>query len=213
MKVIKALVEPFGVEVLAMADSREAAQRATTDKFDGMIVDTKMPFLDGFGLVQVVRASHANSKVPIAMLTGMNDVETMRKGFKAGITFFLSKPVNMERLNTLVKAMRGTMLKERRRYARLPLRTAVTCQTGDKHFQTESVNLSEGGLLLEASGGAKMGQELNAEFVVPPGNHLIKVQVRVVRKEAPDRIALQFLALDPEDRQSIQDYISDRIKT
>lgn len=213
LKVIKALVEPLGLDVLTIADSREAAQRANTDKFDGIFVDTKMPFLDGFALVASIRASAANARVPIVMLTGLNDVETMRKGFKAGVTFFLNKPVNLERLHALVKVMRGPMLKEKRRYGRLPFRASVSCQLGPKQFKTNSVNISEGGMLLEASGGALVGDELNLEFALAPSTRSVKARVKAVRKEAPDRMATLFLNLEAQDRQAIQDYISGRIKS
>src|SRR5713226_7234072 len=153
LKAIKAMVEPLGLEVLAIADSREAAQRANTDKFDGVFLDSRMPFLDGFELTKIIRSSPANAKVPIVMLTGANDAETMRTAFKVGVTFFLTKPVNLDRLNSLVKVMRAPMLKEMRRYARLPFRCAVKCQLGSKQFTTNSVNISEGGMLLETSGG------------------------------------------------------------
>src|SRR5713226_7872399 len=61
-------------------------------------------------ITQKLRSSPANSRVPIVMLTGDGDAETMRKAFKAGITFFLSKPVSLERLSGLVRVMRGPML-------------------------------------------------------------------------------------------------------
>jgi CheY-like chemotaxis protein len=212
LKAIKSLIEPFGIEVLAIADSREAVQRANTDKFDGVVVDCKMPYVDGFGLTEVVRSSPANSKVPIVMLTGFDDVETMRRGFKAGITFFLSKPIDLKRMSSLLRAMRGPMLKEKRRYARLPFRTSVSCQLGAKQFKTESVNISEGGMLLEASGGASVGQELGLEFTIPQVAQPLKGRGKVIRKEAPDQVALQFVVLDPQGRQAIQDYITGRIK-
>ncbi len=213
LKVIKALVEPLGLEVLALADSREAAQRVNTDKFDGVFVDTKMPFLDGFALAQSIRASAANARVPIVMLTGLSDAETMRRGFKAGVTFFLSKPVNLERLHSLVKVMHGPMLRERRRYARLPFRAVVNCRLGAKQFKTESVNISEGGILLAASGGAIVGDELDLEFALAAQTHSVRVRARVIRKEAPDRTATMFLNLDAPDQQAIRDYITGRIKS
>jgi len=93
LKLVKGLLEPLGVEVLGLADSREAAQRVNKEKFDGVFLDSRMPYLDGFGLAKSIRGSPLNGKVPIVMLSGANDVETMRKGFQAGITFFLSKPI------------------------------------------------------------------------------------------------------------------------
>src|SRR5437667_8853090 len=90
LKLIKSLIDQLGCEVLAFADSREAARRVNTDKFDGVLLDGNMPHMDGFALTQKLRSSPANPGVPIVMLTGDGDIETMWKGFKAGITFFLS---------------------------------------------------------------------------------------------------------------------------
>ncbi len=211
LKAIKAMVEPLGLEVLAIADSREAAQRANTDKFDGVFLDMKMPFLDGFELTKIIRSTPANAKVPIVMLTGANDAETMRTAFKVGVTFFLTKPVNLDRLSSLVKVMRAPMLKEMRRYARLPFRCAVKCQLSSKQFTTNSVNISEGGMLLEASGGAHLGDELNLEFVILQSGQPVRARAKVVRKEASDRVALEFVNVESQDRQTIQDYITGRI--
>ncbi len=134
----------------------------------------------------------------------------MRKAFQAGITFFLGKPITSDRLIGMLKAMRGPMLKENRAHARLPFRTVVSCRIGVKSFKSESVNLSEGGILLETSGGTQHGDEMDLEFLVPPRDNL-KLRSKAVRNEPPDRIAVQFLALSPEDRVTIQNYIAGRI--
>src|SRR4029077_9667781 len=121
---------------------------------------------NGFELTQLVRASPSNSKVPIVMLTGMDDVGTMRKGFQAGITFFLGKPITKDRVVSIVNIMRGVMLNEKRRHARLPLRTTVTCQLKEASFQSQSVNLGSGGMLLETSAETSLGQEIDLKFMI-----------------------------------------------
>ncbi len=208
LKIIKAMVEPMGFEVLTFADGREAAQRSTTEKFDGVIVDAQMPNLNGFDLVQHLRASPLNSGVPIVMLTGSNDIETMRKGFQVGITFFLNKPISQGRLSALMNAMRGPMLRERRRHARLPFRATVTCLLDGRYLKAESVDISEGGILLDTSGGASVGQELDMEFPISESVLPLRARAKVVRKEPPNGMAVQFLGLKPEHRQAIQRYIA-----
>ena len=66
------------------------------------------------------------------MLTGEDDIDTMRRGFKAGVTFFAVKPPNRERCYHLFNAVRGAMETERRRHHRLPYHTPVTCTLGIK---------------------------------------------------------------------------------
>ena len=147
------------------------------------------------------------------MLTGYDDVETMRQGFKAGVTFFLGKPFTRERAAGLLSAMRGAILREKRQHARLPYRTVVECSLGDppeKTFKAESVNVGEGGMLIEPSGGVDPGQLLRLEFCMPNRKKPVKTAAKVLRKDAPDRIAMQFTAIEPDDVEAIRDYIFGR---
>ncbi len=66
--------------------------------------------------------------------------------------------------------------------------------------------------MLEKSGGAKVDQELDLEFSTPGAPQPLKLRAKVVRKEPPDRIAVQFLALKPPEREAIQSYIAGNIK-
>jgi len=110
----KSLVEPLGHEVLALADSRQAAECVNKQKFDGVFVDVQMPNLDGFQLTGLIRASRLNNRVPIVMITAFGDVATMRHGYKAGVTCFLTKPFDPEKLRGLLLAMRSASLREKR---------------------------------------------------------------------------------------------------
>ncbi len=212
LKTFKAIVESLGFEVLTVADSGEAARRLTSEKVDGIFLDARMPHPDGFELAQAVRASSMNSGAPIVMLTGYGDAETMRKGFEAGITFFMSKPIRQERLSGMLRVMHGPMLREKRRHARLPFTTTVTCTMGGQVTKSQSVNISEGGMLLESSGGASVGHDVDLAFALPQSPRPLRARAKVVRKEPPDRIGVQFRALEPEDREAIQRYITGRVK-
>jgi len=237
LKLIKSIVEPLGYEVLALADSREAARRLESEKFDGIVLDILMPHLDGFELARRARASPLNGGAPVLMITGRNDIDTMRKCFSLGVTFFLNKPFTYERLYSLFSAARGSMLRERRRYARLPFCTTVEGtfgKLGEKHFRAVSLNLGESGMLFEPSGGLEVGQEVVLEFTLPqtreaqeaavkgpgkssfpeptvPGSGLRTIRAKVVRKAPPDRIAVQFTDLTPADRELIQRHIMGRV--
>jgi CheY-like chemotaxis protein len=157
LETIKSLIESLGYDVLALSDSREAARRVGKEKFDGAFLDVRMPHLDGFSLTEAIRKSPSNSKIPVVMLTGYSDAQTMRTGFKAGVSFFLGKPPDLNRLGALLRSMRQQMLHEMRRYIRLPVRTVVHCSLGKRQFKSASLNVSEGGMLLEDSGGAGAG--------------------------------------------------------
>jgi CheY-like chemotaxis protein len=209
---LKAAGKSLGCEVLTMTDSREAAERINHQKFDGILVDVQMPHLDGFELTRRIRASSSNSQVPIVMLTGYDNIETMRHGYQAGITFFLGKPFTVEKLRGLLAAARGAMLKEKRQHVRLPLRTAVECRAGKVQFKAESLNISEAGLLLEPSGGLAIGQDVELGFSLPQGRQPLRPRAQVVRLETPNRMGVKSLALTPSDQQAIQAYVSGLVK-
>lgn len=215
LKLIKSMVEPLGCEVLTVEDSREGARRIESEKFDGVLLDALMPHLDGFELAKQVRASQLNREVPIVLISELDDLATMRRGFNAGASCFLPKPINQERLYSLIKAMRGPMLREKRRHARLPLQTPVKCKSGLRahhHFISGSLTISEGGILLESSGGLEVGQELEMEFTVPETRELLTVRGKVIHRELPDRIAVLFLDLTEDGRAAIQRYIAGVVK-
>jgi CheY-like chemotaxis protein len=213
LELIKALVGPMGMEVATSVNSREAVERINTEVFDGFLLDARMPELDGFELARCIRKSPLNARVPVAMLTGYDDVETMRQGFKAGVTFFLGKPFTRERATGLFSAMRGAILREKRQHARLPYRAAVECSVGDppeRSFKAESVNVGEGGMLIEPSGGAEKGQVLRLEFCMPNRKKSLRPLAKILRKDPPDRIAVQFTTIEPGDVEAIRDYIFGR---
>jgi len=171
LNAVKSVAEPLKwCEVSTLSDSREAATFLESEKLDGLLINARMPHLNGFQLTEVVRKSSLNSGVPIVMLTNQDDVETMRHGFRSGITFFMAKPASREHVYNLFSAVRGAMDSEKRKHARLPYRTRVQCEWGEhgeRRFTADSVDISEGGISLKPSGGLEVGQEVALTFALP----------------------------------------------
>jgi CheY-like chemotaxis protein len=222
-------------DLVTVKDGREAAELLESQKFDGVVMADRVPHVDGFELIQHLRDSHLNSGIPIVMLTVGDVIDTMRRGFKAGVTFFAVKPSNRERFYHLFNAVRGAMENERRRHHRLPYRTPVTCSLGDQghnRFVAESVDISVGGMLVKPSGGAEVGQVLDLEFLLPqvsqtaqpmtqkspkglfaerdrPAAGPQKVRARVCYvAPAGESMGLDFQGLTPKQREAIEHYIT-----
>ncbi len=109
-------------------------------------------------------------------------------------------------------AMRGSVLRERRRSARLPLRTLVNCRTRNDEFLSTSWDLSETGISFTSRHRVDIGQEVELEFSLPPASNRLRARAKVARRELPDRLAAQFVAISPPDRQTIRHYIAERIR-
>jgi len=170
-----------------------------------------MPNLDGFALTRKIRSTPPNQQAPIIMITGLDDVDTMRRAFDAGATFFIGKPFSREKIYAIFRTARGAMLAEQRRFARLPYRTSVTCVRGEERFNATSVSIGEGGMGLESSGTAQVDDILALEFNMPDLKTPIKVTGKVQAKEASGRTSIEFIDSPDAGRDAIREYIYGKI--
>ncbi|GFO59900.1 two-component system response regulator [Geomonas silvestris] len=61
---------------------------------DLVILDVFLPHLDGFAICQEIRALPGGHNIPILMTTGLDDVASIQRAYKAGATDFITKPFN-----------------------------------------------------------------------------------------------------------------------
>jgi len=202
LKVIRSLAVPLGHKVLAFGDSQEATQAAEKQAFD--VVFVGMPRLDGLELAVRIPNLHPNSKTTVVMLDATNDIETLRKIFAVGVGFILPKPIASSRIIPMLTAMESPGWKDRRPAARLPLFIKVVCTWANRDFPTQSINISETGMLLQSLPGVEVGQEVSLEFKIVELGASLNVRAAIVRKEGTDRAAAKFIDLAPEDRNAIR---------
>lgn len=63
---------------------------------DLVLLDVLLPGKDGFTLCEEIRALPQGADVPIVMMTGLDDVESISKAYGAGATDFIVKPINWQ---------------------------------------------------------------------------------------------------------------------
>ena len=108
--------------------------------------------------------------------------------------------------------LRGLLLSEKRRTVRLPLATEVTCKAGEKQHNLTSLNICEGGMLLENADGLPIGEVLEVKFTLPGFSPPLELRARTVRRDLPDRVAIAFQAPSPAYFEAIQKYIAARVE-
>jgi len=59
-----------------------------------ILMDVMMPVMDGYDACSKIREKSTFLELPIIMLTGLDDVESVRSALNAGATDFISKPIN-----------------------------------------------------------------------------------------------------------------------
>jgi CheY-like chemotaxis protein len=192
-------------EVRPISDSESAARLVSQEKFDGIFLDLEMPRLNGFELAQKIRESLWNKLTPIVVVTGREDRDTMQKAFAIGATFFLQKPVDRQKLNSLLRTVRGTLLENRRKSARVPLQTEVNCTVGSRTLRGRTWNLSQGGMQLEIE-DLEPGETVRVSFRLPNSTVVIDASGTVVWVK-DDRQGVLFSRVVPQQQEEIRQFI------
>lgn len=76
---------------------------------DLVLLDVHMPEMEGFEVCKRIRQHPKTHRVPVVMLTGADDLESIERSFELGATDFMRKPINLPLLRQRVRfALRST---------------------------------------------------------------------------------------------------------
>jgi DNA-binding NtrC family response regulator len=90
-----------GYEVRSASDGDEAIGELQKAAFDLVLLDIKMPRLNGFEVLKFIKEHHQTSKV--VMLTGFADLKNAIESKKLGADDFVSKPYDLVDLLTTIE--------------------------------------------------------------------------------------------------------------
>jgi diguanylate cyclase (GGDEF)-like protein len=102
-----------GFEVVEAGDGEEALLRFAEHPADLVLLDLEMPGLGGHVVCERIRAMPLGARVPILILTGRNDTESIELAYQHGATDFITKPINWLLLSHRVRyALRASRAAE-----------------------------------------------------------------------------------------------------
>ena len=101
--VVEKSLQNSGYTVVAVPDGKTSYDKFCSERFDLIITDIMMPFMDGNELTEKIREMSADT--PILMLTALETIEDKEKGFTVGADDYLVKPFVLKELGLRVKAL------------------------------------------------------------------------------------------------------------
>ena len=101
--------------VQSITDSRLAFETRKTFQPDLILLDLMMPHLDGFAVLETLRADESEILLPVIVLTADANEETKLRSLRAGATDFLLKP--FDQIEVLLRI--GNLLEMRRLHIQL----------------------------------------------------------------------------------------------
>ncbi|HEY9722466.1 MAG TPA: HAMP domain-containing sensor histidine kinase [Oscillatoriaceae cyanobacterium] len=105
LALLEAFLESQGLAVRTALDGPTGLRMATESVPDLVLLDLAMPGMDGFEVLERLRAEPRTARVPVIILTAnYREAAMIERGFRLGATEYLTKPIQMEELAVRVRS-------------------------------------------------------------------------------------------------------------
>lgn len=112
LRVVSMMLGTKGIRVITAEDGELALERATKQLPDAILLDIRMPKLNGFEVFEKLRANPLTAHIPVAFFTADKDFTDFRKAQEMGSLIYISKPFKP---NTLIDSVTMLLASNKRR--------------------------------------------------------------------------------------------------
>ncbi|MBU1999447.1 MAG: response regulator [Candidatus Omnitrophica bacterium] len=103
---LRKLLKKEGYEATIVSDGVEALEKIKTEEFDLLILDIRMPLLDGIETIKnarEIRGQQGKTLIPEILITGYADEEKYKNAVDLKVSGFLYKPFDTQELLAIIK--------------------------------------------------------------------------------------------------------------
>lgn len=98
------MLEMEGFKPFAAPNGRQGVELAKRELPDVILCDVSMPELDGYGVLEALRADEKAVSIPFIFLTAKGDKKDLRTGMNLGADDYLTKPASAEEVLSAINA-------------------------------------------------------------------------------------------------------------
>jgi len=99
-ELLKAMLRKKQIDVVWAQNGREAVNIAGKHKFDLVLMDIKMPEMNGYEALRMLRKQGIN--LPVVAQTAYARLEDENKALEAGFDAYISKPIDRNKLEMII---------------------------------------------------------------------------------------------------------------
>jgi len=109
-ELLQILLEQLGHRVVVAGSGPEALSLLAKDHFDLVLLDVMMPEMDGFAVLDRIKADDALRHIPVLMVSALDRLDSVVAGIARGAEDYLTRPFN----ELLLRARVGACLEKKR---------------------------------------------------------------------------------------------------
>jgi len=98
---LRKLFKDEGYEIATAYSGQEGLRKARREPFDLMIVDLKMPDINGLDVLKKIKEEQPDTMM--VMITGYSTIESVTEAFKTGAFDYISKPFTPKEISSVVE--------------------------------------------------------------------------------------------------------------
>jgi DNA-binding response OmpR family regulator len=181
------------------------------EKFDVVLIGLCPPSVSGVELVRKIRTSGFNRKTPIIMMSDDQVPGALTRGFEAGASFFVYKPIDRAHLTSLLRATQGTMEHERRRFRRIPIQVKVRIKSDKAEIIGETIDISLNGALVRSPQTLPVGSLIEISLYLRDGTKPVVGLGSVVRILSSTQMGILLDRFPIAEIGRLQEYLLPRI--
>jgi len=208
--VLRPTLEELSINMEVCHGAESGNEILLSEKFDGVIVDCD-DLQGGLDILQSLRKGTSNkNSVAFAILNGST---TTQRAFELGANFVLQKPISPLNAMRCFSAAVGFMIRERRRYFRLPVNIPVLAIFGtDQQINATACNLSEGGMALFFKGEVPKTGLSRVTFTLPDVHAIIEPKAHVAWADGSGKAGIRFTEMPANCRQELDAWLEQQIE-
>jgi len=107
-------LEREGYNITAASGGEEALRLVHEQEFDLVLLDILMPDIDGYKVLEQLKADVRTREIPVVMLTAVHEMDSVVRCFEMGVEDYLTKPFNIPFVKSRISScLRSTTVKEK----------------------------------------------------------------------------------------------------
>ena len=112
-KLLEVFMHAEGYRTVSVSDGREAVALALREPPDLILLDMMMPGMDGFDVARALKADSSLQRIPLIIVSSLDDIASRRRVLSAGADEVIQKPVDRWQLSQHVSRLLKTAAGDR----------------------------------------------------------------------------------------------------